>query len=1253
MAGILAVAPVGISHGDVVSFKDASRIKGWDAWNDHKKGGEPDERPSVTFGKIKALDPGLKEIGRLESRDAKDIKTSKWWSIGCETLDRDYADWNVMKKWLGPLGARHGRLISGWAKTEQSKGEYDFTWLDPQVREMAAIGVKPWICLAYGNPVWGSDFRLGMRVRQITGSPEAFDAWLAYCSACVERYKDVVDEWEVWNEPFEQGPDYAELFYRTAKAIRSVQPAAKIFCAACRTADYKCVLEKLKAENTLDLGSYFIYHPYDPNPDISYAKRMEPLRAQIKEYSDSFDVMQGECGCPSQLEFAHAMKNVEWSEYKQAKWLLRRTVGDAVRGIPSSVFTLIDLQYTFMLQSFGLIRSNTLKEFVYRRPSFYAMQNVFGFFDDDVQPSSVCTNADFSVLSRFDPRDGGRALTVASFLRLGRPAHLLWYSDRQPTDQLGFDRVSLRLPGSIEHPVLVEMITGRIFEIPSDCVAHDGGGMTLTNIPLWDSPLMVAGRDTVAFAPEGGLASTGPKAWAAVSRRVAAEGTVLLKNENGTLPLAAGSRVEVLGSKRYIKCGGGSAKVDSPYQIDVPQGLAAAGMRVLGDDPNADDSPDAAVVLVPRWTSEGGDPDDSAFELSEEELKTVEAAAGMCSKVVVVLNAGHPVNLKPLKDNPRVGAILFAWYPGMEGGAAIADIIAGKVNPSGRLADTFAEKISDYPSNKYFRADPLNLDYGEGADVGYRYFNAKAKDRIVYPFGFGLSYTTFSESEPVDGGDGTISVDVRNTGAVPGRHSALHYEGGELSAYAKTRLLAPGESETLRLRPYRPLPRMEPSPADAEADALLARLSPAQKVNLCSAQPPAMPRGTAGIGNLPQFGIPNAQTADGPNGVRCSVPSTCHPASALLAQTFDDELAYEMGRALGEEAALRNVDILLGPGLNIHRHPLCGRNFEYFSEDPLLSGKMAAAYVRGVQSTGTAATIKHFCCNNREWNRKDYSANVDGKTLRDIYLKGFEIAVKEGRPRCVMTSYNKVNGTFSGECGWLVNGILRGEWGFDGLVMTDWRTHSEMWRQIAAGTDVNMPFGYQEKVDLALGKLESGELDAGAVDASARRVLREVKQSRRFRNGDFGPVTKVSAAGGTAVPAKTASCVSSTWSEGFDDPAEGWCHSALGQDPRGLDTFVAFELDVERAGAYDASIRAYSENATSRLSFECGGAETEPLSCAKTGEWMTLGPVRVELPSGRTTLKVWVRGGAKFSYKTVPGVRFSRLLLSPAAGKGA
>ena len=479
-----AVLSAALSAAGVVSFKDAAKIKSWDAWNDHKKQKAPKTRPCVTWEKLCGLDCGLEPAGVLETRHAKDIKGSKW-SIGCETMDRDYADWDSFKEYVGLLGAKHGRLFSGWAKTEQEKGVYDFTWLDPQVREMAAMGVKPWICLSYGNPVWGSDFRLGMRVKQVTDNPAAFDAWIRYCKACVERYKDVVDEWEIWNEPFEQGREYAEMFYRTAKAVREVQPTAKIFCTAIRfaTKDYECVLEKLKDNNALDLASYFIYHPYDPNPDDSYAMRAEPLCKLVKSYSPNFDIMQGEVGCPSQLEYAHALKKIEWTEYSQAKWNLRRTIGDAVRNIPCNVFTMIDLKYTFMLQSFGMLRSNLLKEVVYCRPSFYAMQHVFSYFDDDVHPISV---EKMPV--------NGKELTVARFELKSNPVFVLWFSGERPSDSLAYERadVELKCESMRGEPVWVDLLTGKVCKFPHGNATISNGVFTLKAIPLWDSPVMVA-----------------------------------------------------------------------------------------------------------------------------------------------------------------------------------------------------------------------------------------------------------------------------------------------------------------------------------------------------------------------------------------------------------------------------------------------------------------------------------------------------------------------------------------------------------------------------------------------------------------------------------------------------------------------------------------------------------------------------------------------------------------------------------------
>ncbi len=202
--------------------------------------------------------------------------------------------------------------------------------------------------------------------------------------------------------------------------------------------------------------------------------------------------------------------------------------------------------------------------------------------------------------------------------------------------------------------------------------------------------------------------------------------------------------------------------------------------------------------------------------------------------------------------------------------------------------------------------------------------------------------------------------------------------------------------------------------------------------------------------SIPRLNIPAIFCSDGPHGIRKqagagdhlglneSLPATCFPTAATVANSWNEQLGEEIGMALGEEASLQDVQILLGPGLNMKRSPLCGRNFEYFAEDPYLAGKMAASYIRGIQSQGVAACPKHFAVNSQELRRMAMNAVLDERTLREIYLTGFEIAVKEGKAKTIMTSYNEVNGTYANESKHLIQDILRGEWGFDGFVVTDW-----------------------------------------------------------------------------------------------------------------------------------------------------------------------------------------------------------------------
>ena len=264
--------------------------------------------------------------------------------------------------------------------------------------------------------------------------------------------------------------------------------------------------------------------------------------------------------------------------------------------------------------------------------------------------------------------------------------------------------------------------------------------------------------------------------------------------------------------------------------------------------------------------------------------------------------------------------------------------------------------------------------------------------------------------------------------------------------------------------------------------------------------------------------IPSIALSDGPHGIRkqagagdhlglnASLPATCFPTAATIANSWDEGLGEALGQALGEEAAAQGVNILLGPGLNIKRSPLCGRNFEYFSEDPYLAGKMAASYVRGIQSRGVHACPKHFAVNSQELRRMAMNAVVDERTLREIYLTGFEIAVKEGEARSIMTSYNQVNGTYANENKHLLQDILRGEWGFGGLVVTDWGGSNSHTAGVAAGSDLEMPSpGLDSARELAAavleGRLAEDDLDS-CVDRLLEAVLTVKGERKTFRTFD-------------------------------------------------------------------------------------------------------------------------------------------------------
>ena len=275
-----------------------------------------------------------------------------------------------------------------------------------------------------------------------------------------------------------------------------------------------------------------------------------------------------------------------------------------------------------------------------------------------------------------------------------------------------------------------------------------------------------------------------------------------------------------------------------------------------------------------------------------------------------------------------------------------------------------------------------------------------------------------------------------------------------------------------------------------DLDTFMQQLSDRHLAELLGGQPNTGVANTYGMGNLPKYGVPNIMTADGPAGLRidpqCGVCTTAFPCSTMVACSWNPELAEKIGAAAALEVKENNIGVWLTPAMNIHRSPLCGRNFEYYSEDPLVSGKTGAAMIRGIQSRRIGASMKHFCANNKETNRSYSDSRLSERALREIYLKGFEIAVKEAQPWTIMTSYNLMNGTRPPYNKELLTDILRGEWGFEGMVTTDWWNHAEHYLEVKAGNDIKMAWGYPERL---LEAVKLGLLTREELCICAKRVL--------------------------------------------------------------------------------------------------------------------------------------------------------------------
>ena len=400
-------------------------------------------------------------------------------------------------------------------------------------------------------------------------------------------------------------------------------------------------------------------------------------------------------------------------------------------------------------------------------------------------------------------------------------------------------------------------------------------------------------------------------------------------------------------------------------------------------------------------------------------------------------------------------------------------------------------------------------------------------------------------------------------------------------------------------------------------DDFLAQLTDEQLANLLQGQPNTGVANTGGMGNLMEYGIPNAMTADGPQGIRIGTTCTAWPVSTLLACTWDVDLVEEVGKAAAIEAHNNGIDIWLAPGMNIHRDPLCGRNFEYYSEDPLIAGKMAAAITKGCQSEGVSITLKHFAANNKETNRNSSDSRMSERALREIYLKGFEIAVKEAQPWSIMTSYNYINGTETSENKELLTNIARGEWGYEGIFMTDWGNNSNHAREVLAGNDVKMPSGSPSTI---LAAKEKGIVTREDMEACAARLMKMIMKVNVFNDKILDPpATEIGddtyfKAAENIIWSQTARAETTSDTDGGRNL--GYCDAGA---------WTEYRIKVAKSGQYDLSARTASNAGAGAFDVVVDGeviASFDPVYTGGWQNWATLDAQSVHLEEGSHTLRL-------------------------------
>jgi hypothetical protein len=436
-------------------------------------------------------------IGKITTQHARENQEAPW-SVGGETLDRDYADFQAYKEYLGPLGIPFIRLQGGWAKTEKVKGKYDFAWLDKIIDDAIAQNVQPWLELSYGNTIYEGGGQPTL-AGGIPTSEVGLKAWDQWAEAMVKRYQDRIIYWEIWNEPDISktitAEDYARFYERTADIIKKHQPNAVLMAiglAGISRDEYvDTFLSYLKEQNKLDQVDIITYHGYAPRPEDSY-QHVSVLRDLVKSYDPSIDLWQGENGAPSTpaAETVGAMSKLDWSETSQAKWFLRRMLGDKGHGIAvTNVFTISDLHYAqgdhmTGLNSKGLLRANPDGSIKHVKPSYYAVQNLVSVMDQPVQ-----TIKNFKLESKAD-----QEITAHAFQTVEGNEKMvaLWFSGERPGDELQAKPTEVNMEGiSFDEPVYVDLLSGKVYEIPKRNISKNNNQLKITQLPLLDTPVLI------------------------------------------------------------------------------------------------------------------------------------------------------------------------------------------------------------------------------------------------------------------------------------------------------------------------------------------------------------------------------------------------------------------------------------------------------------------------------------------------------------------------------------------------------------------------------------------------------------------------------------------------------------------------------------------------------------------------------------------------------------------------------------------